>query len=128
MRRFLCLAAFIVLIPITAPAQDPVPTPTPPAKPAPAEKKDEPAPSRAARMIERFDENGDGKLAVSELPEFMAERLKDADTDGDGFISVAELDAMPQPVRGGRGDGAGRGGERGGDGAGRGGEDRKSVV
>ena len=113
-----CFTAF------DASAQDPAPKPTP----AP-EKPDDPAPdrpSRAQRMLERFDENGDGKLAISELPEFMAERMKSADTDADGFITAAELDAMPRPERGGRDgsgrDGAGRRGGDGEEGRGRGGE------
>ena len=78
-------------------------TPTPaPEKPAPEKPADDPAPSRGQRMIDRFDENGDGKLALSEVPEFLRERVGGADKDGDGFLSAAELDAMPRPERGGR--------------------------
>ena len=44
-----------------------------------------------ARMIQRFDANGDGVLQVSELPERMASHLGAADTDHDGTLSATEL-------------------------------------
>jgi Ca2+-binding EF-hand superfamily protein len=51
-------------------------------------------------MIKRFDANGDGRLALSEVPERMREHLASADTDGNGYLSVQELtaarDAMEQ--------------------------------
>jgi Ca2+-binding EF-hand superfamily protein len=46
-----------------------------------------------ARMIERFDRNGDGRLEVSELPPHMQERLAAADTNHDGVLSPEELHA-----------------------------------
>jgi hypothetical protein len=46
-----------------------------------------------ARMMERLDANGDGKLAVSELPERAQRRFGDADQDRDGFLSVEEIKA-----------------------------------
>ena len=42
-------------------------------------------------LIERFDKDGDGKLAVSEMPERMQKRMKKSDTDADGFVSAEEL-------------------------------------
>jgi Ca2+-binding EF-hand superfamily protein len=46
-----------------------------------------------AKMIQRFDENGDGKLEVSELPERMQGFLGKADTNKDGVLSADELTA-----------------------------------
>ena len=44
-------------------------------------------------MVERFDANHDGKLAVAELPEKMQKHLGAADTNKDGFLSVDEIKA-----------------------------------
>lgn len=44
-----------------------------------------------AQMIERMDQNKDGKLSLDELPGQMKDRLSSADTDGDGFLDTAEL-------------------------------------
>jgi len=104
-------AAGVLLVAPTISAQ----TPEPGDRPAP--------PNRGERLVDRLDQNGDGKLAVSELPEFMQERLKGADANGDGFITADEINAMAGPERGGdRPEGAGRGGDRRGGGAGRGGD------
>lgn len=46
-----------------------------------------------AQMIQRLDQNGDGKLSVDELPEQLRNRLSTADTNGDGFYDAAELTA-----------------------------------
>jgi EF hand len=46
-----------------------------------------------AAMVERFDANRDGKLAVAELPKKMQKRLDTADTNKDGFLSVDEIKA-----------------------------------
>ncbi len=46
-----------------------------------------------ARMLARFDRNGDGRTEVSELPPFLQERMGEADTNHDGALTVAELDA-----------------------------------
>lgn len=59
------------------------------------------ASERAARMIERFDENGDGLLQRDELPRGdgdRAQRMFDhADADEDGMISAEEFEqAMEQ--------------------------------
>ena len=43
------------------------------------------------RILEENDANGDGKLAVSELPERMRQFLGNADTNKDGFISKEEM-------------------------------------
>lgn len=41
----------------------------------------------------RLDQNGDGKIEISELPEKMRERLAGADTNKDGVLSKDELEA-----------------------------------
>ena len=50
-------------------------------------------PRTPAAVIARFDANGDGKLAVSELPEKMRPRLSAADSNKDGVLSTEELKA-----------------------------------
>jgi len=40
----------------------------------------------------RFDENGDGALTASELPEESREQMMQADANGDGKITRAEWD------------------------------------
>lgn len=46
-----------------------------------------------ARMIQRFDANGDGALQLTEMPPRMQERMGDADTDHNGTLTEAELTA-----------------------------------
>jgi len=46
-----------------------------------------------AKMVERFDANGDGKLALAELPERAQDRFADADANKDGFLSGDEIKA-----------------------------------
>ena len=58
-------------------------------------------------LIERFDSDGDGKLAVTELSGRMQKRLSKIDTDEDGFVSASELRTALEK-RGGRG-GKGKG-------------------
>ena len=48
-------------------------------------------PKDPASLVKRFDKNGDGKLAVAELPERKREHLAKADANKDGFLSVEEL-------------------------------------
>ena len=61
---------------------------------APAEGREgRRGPPDPARMIQRFDRNGDGVLQVTELPERMQTRFSAADTDHDGALSVAEITA-----------------------------------
>lgn len=72
-----------------------------------------------AQMIQRMDQNGDGKLSADELPEQMRERMAAADTNGDGFYDAAELTAAFAA-------GGGGGGPRGGGGAPDGGGDGQS--
>lgn len=49
---------------------------------------------RTARMIEKFDKDGDGQLSATEMPERPGPHnfLEKADTDGNGSISKAEFD------------------------------------
>lgn len=66
------------------------------------------AQERAADMIERFDENGDGILQIDEMPrrggdraERMFERI---DADEDGVISAEEFEAVKERMGERRGD------------------------
>jgi Ca2+-binding EF-hand superfamily protein len=42
----------------------------------------------------RFDEDGDGKVAVSELDARHKEMLAEADKDGDGYVTKDEMKAL----------------------------------
>lgn len=69
------------------------------------------APEFAARMIERRDDDKDGKLSVAELtpqqgPKEMFDRV---DTDGDGAISKPEAEAVKARMAEHHGKGHGRG-------------------
>lgn len=71
---------------------------------------DPPAPTpppRRGRLLERlrsFDENRDGKVARSEVPEQFAERMFDRlDANDDGFIDAKEMEAANTRRPGGRG-------------------------
>lgn len=44
-------------------------------------------------LLRRFDEDGDGKVAVSELPPGLAGRMGREDADGDGWLTAEELRA-----------------------------------
>jgi hypothetical protein len=57
------------------------------------DKRGHHGPRSPAALIKRFDANGDGKLAVTELPKKKQVRLGAADSDKDGFLSVEELRA-----------------------------------
>lgn len=46
-----------------------------------------------AEFVKKFDQNGDGKLEIAELPERMQKFLGKADADKDGVLTVAELTA-----------------------------------
>lgn len=61
-----------------------------------------------AQLLERYDANGDGKLAPAEVPRMYRDKFFGADTDRDGLVTSAELDAAR-----GRGDDAARSGPRG---------------
>ena len=81
-------------------------------------------------MLDRYDQNNDGKLAGAEIPERMQDRLEQLDTNKDKAIDKAELEAMMRQFGSGRGGEAGRGrggegGGRGGEGGGRGGADQR---
>ncbi|AUX44421.1 hypothetical protein SOCE26_058850 [Sorangium cellulosum] len=53
-------------------------------------------PMDPASRIKHLDKNGDGKLAVAELPEKAQKRLGNADTNKDGFLSADELKARAE--------------------------------
>lgn len=61
-----------------------------------------------AMMLERMDQNKDGKITQDEAPEFFWERLSEADTNGDGGITLEELQALPPREGGPGGPGGGR--------------------
>lgn len=45
-------------------------------------------------MFSRFDKDGNGKIAESEVPAEMWDKLRKADTDADGLVSKQELGAV----------------------------------
>lgn len=53
-------------------------------------KRDHEAPT-PERMLAHFDTNQDGKLALTELPERMRERIQSSDANGDGILDAAEI-------------------------------------
>ncbi len=80
-----------------------------------AEKSKKRGGGNPAQMIQRMDQNGDGKLSADELPEQMRERMSTADTNGDGFYDAGELAAAFANMGGGAGGGPpGAGGPDGG--------------
>jgi hypothetical protein len=50
-------------------------------------------------LIQHFDQNKNGQLEISELPERMQKRLASADTNKDGILSVDELKAHAEARR-----------------------------
>jgi len=50
-------------------------------------------------LMQRLDQNKDGKLSKEELPERVQPRFAQMDRDKDGFISQAELDADRGPAQ-----------------------------
>jgi len=51
----------------------------------------------AQERFDRFDEDGDGKLSVSEAPRFLLERFEVVDADGDGVVTAKEMAARRSP-------------------------------
>ena len=49
------------------------------------------AKERMEKLFQRFDKDGDGKIALKDLPERMRERLARADTNNDGQVKRDEL-------------------------------------
>lgn len=64
-------------------------------------------------MLERYDENGDGKLQRSEVPEQMLRMFDRLDANGDDALDEEELQAGGRRGRGGAGGAGGRSGGRG---------------
>lgn len=64
------------------------------------------ASERAARMIERHDDNGDGVLQIDEMPRRGGDRAEQmfdrVDADGDGVISLEEFETAKNHRGGGR--------------------------
>jgi Ca2+-binding EF-hand superfamily protein len=59
-----------------------------PKKPAPPDGRD------PAKMLQKLDANGDGKLEGNEIPERMRDKIAKIDTNGNGAIEATELEAM----------------------------------
>ncbi|MCC6695892.1 MAG: protein kinase [Candidatus Hydrogenedentes bacterium] len=49
-------------------------------------------------LMKRYDTNGDGRLAVSEVPEVLHLRIREADQDRDGTATMEELQASSARV------------------------------
>ncbi len=49
------------------------------------------AKERLDRLFQRFDKDGDGKIALKDLPDRLRERLAPADTNNDGFLTRDEI-------------------------------------
>ena len=56
-------------------------------------------PPSPSALLEHFDQNKDGKLTKSELPEFLWDRLSKADLNGDGEITKDELEVHLKTIR-----------------------------
>jgi Ca2+-binding EF-hand superfamily protein len=68
-----------------------------------AKEGKEPNADRQARMMRYMDENGDGKVALSEIPTDRTDKMFDRlDADEDGKISKAELEAAKKNRKGGK--------------------------
>ena len=52
-----------------------------------------------ARLVRRFDRDGDGRLGPGELPPRIALRLRRFDRNGDGWIDPAEILVPPRRAR-----------------------------
>jgi len=59
------------------------------------------------KLMEQFDQDGDGQLAVSELSGRMEKQFTKMDTDQNGFVTAEELETFQN--RGGKGKGKGKG-------------------
>lgn len=51
--------------------------------------------------IQRFDQDGDGKISQEEAPPPMQKNFSKHDTNGDGFIDAEEAKSLPRPRQGG---------------------------
>jgi len=76
------------------------------AAPAAEAKAETPGPGRGHRgphdpseLVQRFDQNHDGQLQASELPEPLRQVMGQADSNGDGVLSVDELKAGQEKMR-----------------------------
>jgi hypothetical protein len=50
--------------------------------------------------IQRFDQNGDGKISQEEAPPAMQKNFSRHDTNGDGLIDADEAQSLPRPGQG----------------------------
>ncbi len=50
-------------------------------------------------FFKRWDKDGDGKVALADLPEGMRDHLKSADTNGDGYLTRDEMKAAHEAMR-----------------------------
>ncbi len=63
-----------------------------------ADEQDE-GPAPGARMLERFDSNGDGEISQAEVDAYRAARFAEMDSDGDGLVSQEEATAYREQKR-----------------------------
>ncbi len=64
-----------------------------------AQSKDEKRKKRPtfSELVEKMDENKDGKISLEEVKGPLKEHFTSIDTDEDGFMSEEEFKAMPKP-------------------------------
>ena len=64
-----------------------------------AQSKDEKRKKRPtfSELVEKMDENEDGKISLEEVKGPLKDNFTSIDTDEDGFISEEEFKAMPKP-------------------------------
>ncbi|MBX3420051.1 MAG: EF-hand domain-containing protein [Pirellulaceae bacterium] len=91
------------------PGRRPGPPPGPPAGPPRGPRPDGPPgrgpdgedrgprPERIMQMFDRWDEDGDGKVAIDDLPGPLQERLRALDKNNDGQIDKKELKEFRPP-------------------------------
>ena len=58
---------------------------------------------RVGTLFDRFDEDGDGRIALADIPAPRGDRINRLtrgferfDTNGDGVLSTQEIDALPK--------------------------------
>lgn len=51
--------------------------------------------------VQRFDQNGDGKISMEEAPPPMQRNFSQHDSNGDGLIDTEEAKSLPRPGQGG---------------------------
>lgn len=55
---------------------------------------------RAQQLFKQYDQDGDGKIALADLPSQISDRVSRMDVNKDGQIDKAELRAMAGEMKG----------------------------